>query len=427
MSSAEFNINITETKSVQLAFQYDISTHEKTYADYNGAINDLVLWVNWLGQNLPLEFVTIRTFPHNLGSDQIIDLISLTDQKLFDLGWIRVNIDIPEIKNRLSHDDLTNQCADNNYFVWIKSAEIKSLAWLGKPVAAPDQRFVSMQNLGNKNDGRFGSQIMEWVFLRLYALRTNAHIYTPDWMGKNIVRDTNVFETLPPPHQKIWLNRDPAIRNLPSWWNTDNGNGIWHFDPPPVNIDLRGEGSFLGLTEQIFILHKNLIHLMLQPRIEFSSPIDRWLDENLPANSTRIGVHVRRTDFRSWHNKRITPIKWYLNTLRDIWPDLENPHMILCTDEPEEICREFAEFKPILLPPELAPPGYEFYPDFRALGMCHILFVAGLSWYSLMAARAGRPDIHAFLPVPASQNFMSFDIWTPDPPVSALDFDYWAA
>ena len=59
-------------------------------------------------------------------------------------------------------------------------------------------RVVSMKGLGNQ--GRFGNQIFQYMFLKNYALKYNLQALVPPWVGDWLfgLRDLPASSSLPP-------------------------------------------------------------------------------------------------------------------------------------------------------------------------------------------------------------------------------------
>jgi hypothetical protein len=65
---------------------------------------------------------------------------------------------------------------------------------------------------------------------------------------------------------------------------------------------------------------------------------------------TLVGIHVRRSDFLTSGLQQgfelVTPIVTYLEWLEALWPTLERPRLVVCTDSPQEVLPAFSRYQP---------------------------------------------------------------------------------
>jgi hypothetical protein len=308
---------------------------------------------------------------------------SEADRAMFDVGFVRL---------AMSQDPWPIAGLTS----YLRSDLVTDLHQLGEPTGG----VVSMSTLGS--NGRFGNQLFQWAFLKLYALRSNCHVQSGRWIGNQI------YDAYAAPS-------DPALRRQVFIEFTGIERTLWLMDEPPVNLDFQGFFQELPISWR---RHKALFRLLFRPKPAISRPIDLWLAQNLPPESTTVGIHIRRGDYLAYDHQRIPwfrpiPLEWYRALLSRVWPTLERPSLILATDE-ASLVRDFHDYNPIVLPaPLLADEAIQYFPDFHALSRCHLLTVTNSS-FSRMAALQAHDSQRRFLPNMATGVFEPYDPWTDD-------------
>ena len=140
------------------------------------------------------------------------------------------------------------------------------------------------------------------------------------------------------------------------------------------------------------------MRLIFTPKPEIAQPLNDWLAAHVAPDEKLVGIHVRRGDYVVWGDKvgmfRPIPAQWFDNSLRQIWLHEAKPRLLIASDDPN-MAENFADFSPLVVPPELVPPHLEYFADFYGLTRCDILFLANSS-FSRMAALLA-PDSSEFL------------------------------
>ena len=180
-------------------------------------------------------------------------------------------------------------------------------------------RIIQFTQLGQF--GRFGNQIFQYVFARLYAEKTNSVLEIPEWIG------TKIFKNIDHPKPS---------RKLPRLSTDEPPNGR-------VNVDLCGYFQKQHFVDQF---DKEKILSWLQFKDGF---IDRY--RHLAYD---VVAHLRRGDYASKYAHRfcIVSEKSYVDACRKFNLDTENLHWV--SQETQTIDPE--------LPEEL-----RFLPDFFTL------------------------------------------------------------
>ena len=105
---------------------------------------------------------------------------------------------------------------------FLASDAVRSVRRLG----AGTRGHITMSSLGS--NGRFGNQLFQYAFAKLYALRHGATAAFPPWEGQQL------FDLDDPPCAGLAL---PTLR-----FNgfSDEDRRLWERNDPPIDIDLWG-------------------------------------------------------------------------------------------------------------------------------------------------------------------------------------------
>ena len=211
---------------------------------------------------------------------------------------------------------------------FLASDAVRSVRRLG----AGTRGHITMSSLGS--NGRFGNQLFQYAFAKLYALRHGATAAFPPWEGQQL------FDLDDPPC--AGLRPDAALQRIQR-----RGS--------PAGEMIRRSTSILGYFQEIpecWRKHRPLLRRMFQLSREHRQAIDAWdADVTRRGRRTLVAISVRRGDYRSLHHLepyfRLVPAKWYLAWLRTLWPTLRDPVLFVTTDEPAAIRPLFREFEPV--------------------------------------------------------------------------------
>jgi hypothetical protein len=305
------------------------------------------------------------------------------DRVLFDAGFLRIG---PR------HDPWPHRERTS----YLRSELVTDLDWLGEPTGG----VVSMSTLGS--NGRFGNQLFQWAFLKLYGLRSNCRVQTGYWVGNDLY-NARAEPAYPKLRRQVFLEFNGIERTL------------WYMSEPPINLDFHG---FFQEISPKWRRHKKLFQLLFKPHAELTEPIEGWLAAHIPAGSTTVGIHIRRGDYLVYdHQKapwfRPIPVEWYRDLLQRLWPTLERPALIFASDEPG-LVQQFQDFNPVVLPArELVDKAISFFPDFHALCRCDVLTVINSS-FSHMAGLLGADGQRRFIPNMDAGAFEPYEPWNDD-------------
>lgn len=342
---------------------------------------------------LPIRFAT-ATAVAIIAPDGIDDLQALTpsDRALFDLGFARVTPAGVGPENR-------------TIFLYLRTALIPDARRL-------DPRRAHLASLsGLPRLGRYANQCLQYIGMTLYGARNNATTALPEWVG-------NIIFDIPPGDDRVagplTVSRSFSFDDI-LLWDRDG--------EPPVNADFE---AFFQAFPRSYDLHKTFIRRMLRFRDHIAGRIHGWFDENIPADSHLVAIHVRRGDYLLFQKDApgltVTPVDWYRNFLARMWPALSNPRLVVATDEPLML-QFFQEYQPLDLRashPHLV--GGEFVADFIALQRADILLMCNSSFSRSAALLTCNDRQMAFKPGWAFGGFVPVDPWA-----DRLFWDWFAA
>jgi len=240
----------------------------------------------------------------------------------------------------------------------------------GAPVPSiarvPGANRITMSTLGS--NGRFGNQLLQYGFLRMYAAEHGLTVETPDWIGRDLfdLNDPMLDEALPAVSEAdvdfvASLNRQVPL----VWRNAD----LWGYCCYPTAGLRRYENLFRGL---------------FHPGERVSQSVAAAEKELRGMGNTVVAIHLRRGDFgygRFW----LAPSAWYSDWLDDLWPALNRPVLYVASDD-ASAAAELARFRPVTAADlGIEMQGVEFYPDFHLLTQADALAISN-STFSFTAA-----------------------------------------
>jgi hypothetical protein len=250
---------------------------------------------------------------------------------------------------------------------------------------------VQFRQLGTA--GRFGNQLLQYGFLRLYAKRYGLVAECPDWIGRDLYDLSDPLPSCDLPT----LGEDEV-----DWLGSLRGTtGLVH-----SNTDIMG--FFAGSTTAWGEVKNDfrdlyVLGMRVAPAIRNALARLRQMGDSLVA------IHLRRGDFgygRFW----IAPVNWYLNWLRPIWPTLTRPVLYVATDEPT-IADELAEFHPVQSHHlKIEIPGADFLVDHEVLRAADLLAISN-STFSFTAAMLNTSARTFVRPIPEREQLDLFEPW----------------
>jgi len=299
---------------------------------------------------------------------------------LFDSGYVPIKCDLAE--------------HPREHVVYGRSSLLSDPSLAG----TCSRKSVSMKSLGNL--GRFGNQLWQYLFLRMYGLRNGLTIKVPEWEGDQIFGFSDER-----------LSDDDRHESMIFFGNDDDDLELWEIDNAPYNVDFKG--YFQHVPSQ-WGVHRQFIRRLYGLKPEWGGAIEQLTLFLKREGRTLVTIHVRRGDYRTYDHPlfRLVSTDWYRALLDEIWPSLVRPLLHVSTDEPEMIKPEFADYEQL----DATFFGRDFgipenVRDFVLLQEAEHL-VACNSSFSTMAAVVGKPGQKCYLADFRAQSFTQYDPWT---------------
>ncbi len=254
---------------------------------------------------------------------------------------------------------------------------------------------IAMSTLGS--NGRFGNQLLQYACLRAIGDVHGLSVEAPEWIGRWLF-DLN--DPLPgaPLSELREAGDNLAQLMLP------NSTGM-----SAANRDLWG---YCCYNTRFYQPHRDLMRRLFTPGMRHRPALDAAMDRITARGKTLVALHLRRGDFgygRFW----IAPETWYLDWLRELWPELDHPVLYIASDD-DQIFRKFAAYAP-LTAADLGPPipGAEFYIDFHVLTQANRLAISNSS-FSFVAGLLNEHAQDFMRPDLAKGRLVAYDPWDSD-------------
>ena len=289
------------------------------------------------------------------------------------------------------------------------------------------QPVLTMSSIGQL--GRFGNQLFQYAFLRLCAEKSGARVECPAWVGQTLFghQDAPISKRLPPAIEcndggknlfDVIPEFIPYIEKLAD--TKSSRVGVEALNTGLVNVDLWG---FFQFNTRYLKPHQQYFRLLFQPVDHLKLALEDGLNTLRSKGKTIVGIHIRRSDYLKEPRMGFTlvfPTKWYCEWLEGIWHQLENPILLLCSDDLDGIVADFAKFSPVTtsdlkiqLPAEMKE--LDFYIDFFMLSQCDIVCSSN-SNFSFVACMLNQRAKMFFRPHwDFSSRFIVFDPWDSHP------------
>jgi len=244
---------------------------------------------------------------------------------------------------------------------------------------------IQMKRLGDV--GRWGNQIFQYMFLRVYGKRNNLQVVTPVWRGTYIynLNDCNKLRHLKRIVEKnVYRSSDSKVIGR-------------------KNVDVKG--NFFYETSW-YAPDKEFIQDIFTPAPEYSKNILRNIEHRREGRPL-VCIHVRLGDFlrlRKRGNKFfIAPYTWYHDAIDSL--GLKRYSLFISTDSHKSVLPNFSDYKYFSWSSKKANPFWDFY----TLTRCDYI-LASNSTFSLSASMIGNPR-RCMRPDPYKGCFVEYDPW----------------
>jgi hypothetical protein len=292
-----------------------------------------------------------------------------------------------------------------------------------------DRPVLTMSSIGQL--GRFANQLFQYAFLRICAEQSGARVECPAWIGQTLFghQDAPISQRLPPAIEikdraveqslfDVVPAFIPYIEKLADAKSLRVGSDT--INTGLANVDLWG---FFQFHTRYLKPHQQYFRSLFQPVDDLKLALDDGLKLLRSKGKTIVGIHLRRSDYLTEPRAGFTlvfPAKWYCEWLEGIWSELEDPILLLCSDDLDSIIDDFAKFSPITtrdlniqLPVDMKE--VDFYSDFYMLSQCDVVCSSN-SNFSFVACMLNQQAQMFVRPHwDFSSRFISFDPWDSDP------------
>ena len=255
---------------------------------------------------------------------------------------------------------------------------------------------VTMRTLGS--NGRFGNQLLQYFFLRMYAQQCSLHYEVPEWIGRYLfdLRDA--------------LATDDALPSVsddnPGLLDALHGTSA----TPLTNVDLVG---YFNHETSHYAPYRELFRRLYQPGHLVREIMSEAINTVRTRGKTLVALHLRRGDF-GYGQFWVAPEAWYVDWLERTWRDLESPVLYIATDDPA-VCTPFAQYEPLTMSDLGEPiPGAEFFHDWFILTQAD-LCAASNSTFSFTASMANQNACAFVRPILDQAKLVAYDPWNARP------------
>lgn len=264
-----------------------------------------------------------------------------------------------------------------------------------------EKPLITMSTFGT--NGRFGNQIFQYAFLKIYAKEHDLQVQIPRW----------------PIGEYLFGHQDPEISQiLPQIRESSEEiaeSEIFNANPPLKNIDIRG---YFQYHTSYYARYKEYFCDLFKPRREIEQKIQQAWHKLGLSQKTVVCLHIRLKDY-GFSYFFIPPFAWYLDWLNELWPTLANPILYIATDEPETVLPHFAAYHPLTakdLQVKLSEADFDadFYVDFYMLTQGDRVAISNstFSFAACMLNQRSKLFVRPHLP---SQKLIPFDPWDSEP------------
>jgi len=267
--------------------------------------------------------------------------------------------------------------------------------------------LITMTDLGN--NGRFGNQFFQYVFLHCISQRYNAVLHVPQWTGNAMFDFDDPIPQLP---RKLTHINDcgESLPLVDRDGNSVTCQGL--LKGAPVNLpDSDFSGYFQFHTEN-YRPYKDSI----RERFKFTRIIQKTFSVALDAirslGKKIIAIHLRRGDY-GYKCFYKAPCNWYETWLSNSGYNPDQFIVYIASDEPEVYKSRFQPFE-TLIAPQFFPSTKDPFPllaiDFFMMTFSDVVAISNSS-FSFSACLLNDRASDFFRPDPINRRIVRFDPW----------------
>lgn len=288
---------------------------------------------------------------------------------------------------------------------------------------------LTMSSIGQL--GRFGNQLFQYAFLKICASESGSSVECPPWIGQSLFghQDATITKRLPPAIEKKDEEEnlfDMIPEFIPYLEKLANAKSI-RVGAEALNsgihdVDLWG---FFQFHSQIFRPYREYFCSLFQPVDDLKLALEDGLNILRSKGKTIVGIHIRRGDYITEPRVGFTlifPSKWYCQWLEEVWDELEDPVLFLCSDDLNSILPDFEKFAPttfrdldVKLPDRIKDLDIEFYIDFFMLSRCDVVCTSNSNFSFVACMLNDNAKIFIRPNWDFSNKFVAFDPWDSEP------------
>lgn len=246
---------------------------------------------------------------------------------------------------------------------------------IGESRMINEQPIITMSTLGG--NGRFGNQLLQYGFLKIYAKVYHLEVATPKWIGQYLFGHKD--KPIKRQYQTIYQHNHPEFQN------------IFSFEKAPyVNVDFWG---YFQYHTWVYAPYKDYFRSLFQPVGRVKRIMEKGEAALRRKGKTVVALHIRKGDYKELTGKEtigkifyVAPSTWYKKWLKQIWPILDQPILYIASDDLDSVLPDFKEFNPVTSRDLFADflPAM-FYPDFYILSKSDVLAISN-STFSFTAS-----------------------------------------
>jgi len=255
--------------------------------------------------------------------------------------------------------------------------------------------------------GRFGNQLLQYMFLRAYAAETGREHRVSQWVGSYLFTGAQCDQSPTRRYRPVRESHECKANSifteelLASLRSLNQGKDLPEIDPASMLLHLPAKGEeaafnaqrknvnmnnnngnddadkkralackdgntlaqqdsvelwgWFQLHTRSYVQHRDMLRRLFTPVpavTEALAPAVHKLHYGGADGKTKqtvVGIHIRRGDYENIALSSfgyVVPIAWYRAWLASIWDTLENPVLFIATDDPNGMAHHFPEYNP---------------------------------------------------------------------------------
>jgi len=296
---------------------------------------------------------------------------------------------------------------------------------------------VTMTGFGEL--GRWGNQILQYMFLKCVAEKSGSRIEVPHWVGTQLfgLENRTVQRRFPAVIEDRTKKANSTFTDdFMEYIRSSNGGAAVpeiltdaldpQSDTELKNVDVWG---WFQWHTQHYRPHKELLQETFAPVPELDAHLGTVFEQKLRTGpngekQTVVGLHLRLGDYKNIAASSFgycAPTSWYLEWLEKIWPTLENPVLFVASDEIDTVLRDFSAYNPVTsdmigatMPESFKGLGAGMFPDWYMLTQCDVLAISNSS-FSFSACMLNRRPNARFFRGHFLHRMVEINPWDADP------------